>query len=749
MIRRIELNTIPFNDIPQSLNGLKTFNYFFGANGSGKTTISKIIAVPDTYPDCSITWANGIPFETRVYNRDFVERNFNSQSKLKGIFTLGEMETVTLKKIESTKADIAKLVEDIKSLTTTLQGADGNGGKKAELEKLKITYKDKFWVQKQKHSEKLGGGLTGYLGDSVKFMNKVLCESGSNKATLLPLTELEEKATTIFSKTLASVTRITEINTSSILAHEKNPILQKRIIGKEDVDIAAMIKKLGNSDWIRQGFTYYENNEDICPFCQQKTTEDFRKNLIEYFDESFSQDSAAVNKLAKDYAIGAHSLQQQIQGLIDMQSEFLDTEKLKSEKRVLDSIIIINNQRLIQKQKEASQAMSLDSLEHVLTKIMALITRANESIDQRNAIIKNLKNEKVTLTVQIWRFIVEELATDITEYNRQKTALDAAIENLSTQIKTKGDEKWKKEGELRELEKQTTSIQPTLEGINGLLSSFGFKSFKLAIGDDKKTYKLIRENGAEAQQTLSEGEKNFVTFLYFYNLLKGSQSEIGLANDKIVVFDDPISSLDNDVLFIVSALIRELIQDVREKKGTVKQVFVLTHNIYFHKEVTYNHKRNKNGILSEETFWLVKKDGKNSVVENQTTNPIKTSYELLWGEIRNSSRNNATIQNTMRRILENYFKLLGNIPLDDLYKEFDGEDKLMCKALCSWINDGSHSAFDDDFYTPLDEVVVTKYLEIFRQIFEKSKHISHYNMMMGITAEPEVMHEIRTKEGIH
>ena len=48
------------------------------------------------------------------------------------------------------------------------------------------------------------------------------------------------------------------------------------------------------------------------------------------------------------------------------------------------------------------------------------------------------------------------------------------------------------------------------------------------------------------------------------------------------------------------------------------------------------------------------------------------------------------------------------------------------------INDGSHSAFNDDFYTPLDEKMVTKYLEIFRLIFQKSNQISHYNMMMGI-----------------
>ena len=100
------------------------------------------------------------------------------------------------------------------------------------------------------------------------------------------------------------------------------------------------------------------------------------------------------------------------------------------------------------------------------------------------------------------------------------------------------------------------------------------------------------------------------------------------------------------MLFIVSTLIRELIQDARENKGSIKQMFILTHNIYFHKEVTFNSKR-YNGILSEETFWLVKKKGKISYIESQTENPIKTSYELLWDEVRKDTRNNATIQNTL------------------------------------------------------------------------------------------------------
>lgn len=733
MISEIEINGVATFQETQTLDGLKKFNYLFGANGTGKTTISRVIDSPENYSSCSVKWQSQSPLETRVYNRNFITRNFNQQ-KLKGVFTLGEMAQETLDKIGITNEHIRKLQGDIDTLTNTLQGTDGNGGKKSELSQLNEAYKNKFWIMKQKHGTDLGGGLTGYLNSSVKFMEKVLVEATSNTATLLTQTELEEKAKTIFSNTLAIVNPLTEINTAEILQHEKNLILQKRIIGKDDVDIAAMILKLNNSDWVRQGLSFYDANDGVCPFCQQTTNESFRKSLSEYFGETFTQDSNAIKTLIDNYSTDAQRLQIQIQALIDLQSNFLDIGKLKTEKQLLDSIIIINKQRLAEKQKESSQIITLDTLGNVLREIASLLAAANTKITENNRIVSNLRSEKATLTTQIWKFVISELATDITEYNRRKTALESAINNIDTQITSKATEKVQKEAELRELEKQTTSIIPTRDNINHLLDTFGFKSFKIDLGDELNTYKLVREDGSDAKNTLSEGERNFLTFLYFYHLLKGSQTETDIANDKIVVIDDPISSLDNDVLFIVSTLIRELIQDARENKGSTKQIFILTHNIYFHKEVTFNRKRN-NGALSEESFWLVKKKGKVSYIESQTENPIKTSYELLWDEVRKDTRNNATIQNTLRRILENYFKLLGSIPLDELYKKFDGEDKMKCKALCSWINDGSHSSFDEDFYTPLDAEMIRKFLDVFKQIFQKTGHVAHYNMMMGI--EPE------------
>lgn len=166
-----------------------------------------------------------------------------------------------------------------------------------------------------------------------------------------------------------------------------------------------------------------------------------------------------------------------------------------------------------------------------------------------------------------------------------------------------------------------------------------------------------------------------------------------------------------------------------DKAITIKQIFVLTHNVYFHKEVSYNSKR-KNVAMNEETFWIVRRPGLISKLEKHSTNPIRTSYELLWAEVRKPERSNLAIQNTLRRILENYFKILGGIEFDELCKMFEGREMIICKSLCSWVHDGSHYAHDD-LYVSIDDSMVENYLKVFRAIFVKSGHLAHYKMMMG------------------
>ena len=98
--------------------------------------------------------------------------------------------------------------------------------------------------------------------------------------------------------------------------------------------------------------------------------------------------------------------------------------------------------------------------------------------------------------------------------------------------------------------------------------------------------------------------------------------------------------------------------------------------------------------------------------------------------MRNPERANLSIQNTLRRILENYFKILGGIEFDGLCAMFEGREKIICKSLCSWVHDGSHYSHDD-LYVSIDDSMVDAYLKVFRAIFDKSNHSAHYRMMMG------------------
>jgi len=714
---------------PETLSGLSQFNYLFGSNATGKTTVSRIIADEASFPTCNVTWKGGTKLQPMVYNLDFVERNFTQLAELKGVFTLGEKQVDTLAKIATAKGELDALTTKIENLTKGLQGVDGTGGKKGELAALQARFRDKCWAQKQKHDAKLQGAFAGYRNSAEKFKSKVFQELASNTATLKTQADLEKRAESVFGPTPTAEAAVTSVDTFKLIAHETNPILKKRVIGKEDVDITAMIKKLGNSDWVSAGRGFYDVNDGKCPFCQQSTTEAFAQSLNDYFDETFVTDRKAIDDLATDYAIDAARLQQALAGVIAAPSRFLDVEKLKTEKELLDTKITLNNQRLVGKKKEASQVVELESVGNIAKTVKGLIDAANTQVAAHNKMVANLATERTTLTAQVWKFVLEELKTDLADFKTAKDALDKAIAAMTAQITAATTDKEKKVAEIRELEKQTTSVQPTIDGINQLLAAFGFQGFKLAKGESGTSYKLVRSDGTDAKATLSEGEKAFVTFLYFYHLLKGSESDSGMTTDRIVVFDDPVSSLDSDILFIVSSLIKGLFEEVRAGTGHIKQIFILTHNVYFHKEVTYNLKR-KDVALNEETFWIVRKPGLVSKIDKHPTNPIKTSYELLWEEVRKRDRSNLGIQNALRRILENYFKILGGIEFDQLYAMFDGKEKLICKSLCAWVHDGSHYAHDD-LYVFIDDSTVDNYLKVFRAIFEKAGHGAHYRMMMG------------------
>lgn len=142
MIEKIHLSGVAtYAPATQSLLNLKEVNYFYGANGSGKTTISRVIGDP-THSDhggCSLGWKGARPIDTLVYNRDFVEENFGGED-IKGVFTVGKRSVEALQEIARIKIDAAELDTKIANLRATLKGTDpevesGKYGELAELSK--------------------------------------------------------------------------------------------------------------------------------------------------------------------------------------------------------------------------------------------------------------------------------------------------------------------------------------------------------------------------------------------------------------------------------------------------------------------------------------------------------------------------------------------------------------------------------------------------------------------------------------
>lgn len=73
----------------------------------------------------------------------------------------------------------------------------------------------------------------------------------------------------------------------------------------------------------------------------------------------------------------------------------------------------------------------------------------------------------------------------------------------------------------------------------------------------------------------------------------------------------------------------------------------------------------------------------------------------------------------MRRIIENYFKLLGKYSDNSIIDQFpDYESQEICRSLISWVNEGSHG-MSDDLYIEWPDTVIEKYKEVLSKYLKK------------------------------
>ena len=731
-----------FNDEGIQIENLKKINFLYGSNASGKTTISNFIHDPsdEKYSDCTIEWEGYQPISALVYNRNFRNRNFGKDD-IDGVFTLGEATKEEIEIINNKEDELEDLRLDGKEKREKKEGLEKQQAE--EIERFREAAWSNYY---KKYEDPFKEAFRGFLSKQ-SFYEKLLLDKENNDSVLRSFEELKKKATTIFGEPPQELPTLDLIEYSRLLELETEVIWAQKVVGKADVDIASLIQRLNINDWVNEGRKYMQDN-DVCPFCQQQTISiDFRAKLEGYFDDAYTTSLKKINSLSEEYLSICEHLFNQLDGIEirekDNKKSKLNVDEFTALLKTLRSKFNTNKERLGSKIKEPSRSIDLDSLNEQLKEIQSLLEESNRLISEHNQIVSNFNDEKKKLIGEVWRLVINEGETEIEVHVKKISGLRKSIETATSNLSKAINDYKELKKEIVELNKNVTSIQPTVDEINRTLASYGFTSFSIVPSAiDSNKYQIQRENGELAQSTLSEGEITFITFLYFLQRAKGGLTEESVNDERVLIVDDPISSLDSNVLFVVSTLIKEIIKNIREGTGVIKQILIMTHNVYFHKEVSYISGRSQ--IRNNTNFWMLRKKNKTTTVQSYgMENPISTSYELLWKELIEREKNSGiAIQNIMRRIIENYFKILGKYGDDELVLMFEkSEDQEICRSLISWINDGSHS-IAEDLYIEVPDDIIDRYFEVFRQIFIKTDHIGHYNMMMRTEEEIEETSEV-------
>ncbi|GAA6871489.1 AAA family ATPase [Helicobacter pylori] len=731
-------NAVTFDENGASFEDLNSINFIYGANGSGKTTTSSFLKnlaenrIEDKFANSKIEWY-GESLKIEVYNKQFKEEQFRN-SQVKGIFTLGKKTNENLENIESKKESIKK--EDEKKT----KNEKSSEKLKQEKEKKEKDFTDSCWEKLyKKNEEDFKETLEGFKLKK-KFKEKILEKFKNNEYNEIEIEKLKENIRIVFSKSQTELVPL-ECNLTDFDSIENHSIWEQKIVGSGDVAIADLIEKLSNEDWVAQGREYISKDGNACPFCQQKTiTEEFKKQLESYFDTSYQKSTDTIKKMKEDYTSRTAEVLERLDEIVKTEQDNLQT-KLDTEifKRIIETLrskINGNWQKMRDKSKEMSRSFKLESTKNEIKEIRDPIDTANQQIANHNEMIKDIKNQKKICVERTWKFLVNEFKSDIQEYNKKDCGLEKGIKKFENKINENEDTIKKLTNEIRELEKNMVSIKPIVNEINALLKGYGFTNFSLACAEDEKSYRIQREDGQLVGETLSEGEVTFITFLYYYHLTKGSLKENDISKNKVLVIDDPISSLDSNILFIVSVLVKELMKEAMKEKTNIKQVIILTHNTYFYKEITleYDLKRYHQGKYS---FWIIRKDNNVSKIEKFEKNPVKNSYELLWQEVRRAKKDSniswVSLQNVMRRIIEYYFRILGSFEHNDSLSEYfeNIEEKRVFNSFVSWFNDGSHG-ISDDLFVQSQDTSIEIYLKVFENMFKVTGHEAHYKMMMGI-----------------
>ena len=607
------------------------FNVIYGGNGSGKSTLASLLVElaggdwssgttlavknDDDQPSRNITKPDeALATHLCIFNADYVKNNLRFDTRHpKSLLYLGKESIDNQKRREELEAAID------------------------EANNLTIPQLEKQLKEAEKRRNDLG--TTGAARISKKLQifddrydgrryNRTQFKGALDKALQLPHQDMSEFDVDQQIKRIASPTtdRINELSDLSIPLADTT-VQVDRLLAQTVTSEAIEALKTNHraAAWVQEGMQLHLAG-DQCLFCGGIYTEQRVDRLNRHFDESLRRVQQTIDTLDSQLVEYEKLCEQFVKGLEPSKS--LDEVRTKcwldhanAMRGLIAAVkerLTFLRQQLAHKRKALFQSLTLEESSTDST------TSGNVDVETLNAIIREHNNDidnydqlKNQVCNNVVQYYIEEVRA---EYS---TTLDA-IQNIQDSLATAKQQRDDNSAELQRLK----NSQQDRAHFAQLLTTDLHRYF----GRDELTFELsdddgysIQRNGEKADR-LSEGEQRSIALLYF---LRDIESNGANLREHIVVFDDPVSSVDDGAATGAFAYIWE--KCIGKKQSGVGQLIVLTHNFDFFRrwvnrlDSLKGLKRDEKNLISYKTWEL-----RTNTVSNPSGATTRVPYFVCW-----------------------------------------------------------------------------------------------------------------------
>lgn len=518
--------------------------------------------------------------------------------------------------------------------------------------------------------------------------------SGLNFDAFLSLSELFDADKVIKGKEdeLIALSKADEIlrkeNPQSIVLPEM-PVEFQRIIAKSIEEISKDAERVVqdhieqhtnnvSKEWIASGLQY--SKDDVCPFCAQSIEKSKVVSAYKsYFSQSYTQLKSEIDAIRNDIEnIYSEANLLRINYVITNNSALCDYWKqyvklsnpsvdVSSIIDSLKTLLNVTQEYISKKQQSPLEAIKLGDdfwqAQKAVEDIKQSVDAYNHSVNEINKQIAIRKNEIKSADVAI-------VKNDITMLKARKRRFEQDAKELCESYSKACDSKRTLEQEKNQvksdLDTYADNIFTNYEArINKLLENFG-AGFRITetkrsyLGGTASSHYQIKINNVSVElgdpsspwaipsfrNTLSAGDKSTLALAFFVAKLE-SDSKL---SEKIIVLDDPFSSLDRSRRTCTKQIICKLAQKA-------KQVIVMSHDPHFLKIIWDSSNKTETKPLQ------LSRLGQNSTItewdiERETREEYHRNHSLLSEYYNNGSGDRVNVARTIRPLLEQYFRFI-------------------------------------------------------------------------------------------